>query len=128
MTTADIIVIITSLAALSGSAIAIWRSIKTAPAEIRNTDADAAESSAQAVTLYAKQVSDLKREIMEMEKAHELSYQELKNDNADMRRRLDVLQKENDLLRDWAQRLAHQVQALGGTPVAMVKPNLASNE
>ncbi len=97
LTIGDLIAIIAAVSAL------LVAFFKTRP-EIRKLDGDAAKSYSEAAHNYASQVTDLQERLARAEK--ELAT-------------LTKLREENSDLREWAERLVHQVRSLGGEPVTL---------
>lgn len=92
--------------ALFASVVALVVALKKAPHENSNLDAGTAESSAQAVALYSKEIVNLKKRIGELEKEMTSVCNELQQ-----------VKHENYILREHNVRLSAQVVSLGGTPV-----------
>jgi hypothetical protein len=96
------------VAALIVALISIGLSVLKTRPEIHNLTGDAAQSYSEAARNYAAQVVDLQTRLTRAEEtisAHSAELSKMMAENAD--------------LRDWAERLVHQVRSLGGDPVKM---------
>lgn len=101
--------------AILASIIAVALSILKTKPEIRSINGETAESYSQAARNYADQVVDLQTRLSKAE--HSL---------AAIMGEVNELRKNNADLREWAERLTHQVKSLGGDPVQMrVRPEAA---
>ena len=97
---------IASLAGVLGGLIAIYATWRKVPHENRGFDASAAEAFEKAATSAAERATRLEERIEKLERL-----------TADQETRIETLEAENDDLRDWAERLVHQVQSMGLEPV-----------
>lgn len=113
-----ITILISSLVSLLGSGLVVWVAAKKAPAEIRGIDADATKTNAEAaIALNEGLVRRVER--LEAELAEACEQVE------GMKKEISDLRAENTALHNWAERLAHQVQSMGGVPVPLShKPRL----
>jgi len=101
--------------AIVGSVIAIALSILKTKPEIRSINGETAESYSQAARNYADQVVDLQTRLSKAEQSLSVIMGEV-----------NQLRKQNEDLREWAERLTHQVKSMGGEPVQMrVRPDAA---
>ncbi len=114
MSEAVLTVVISSAFALVASWGTVLVMLRKAPSEINKNNADASEGNAKAaVTLnegLVKRVEKVEGELAEaciQVESMQIEIRELRN--------------ENSLLRDWADRLTHQVISLRGIPVSMVE-------
>ena len=94
--------------ALVASFVAILVSLFKTKPEIRALSGDSAESYSEAAKNYAEQVVKLQERLTKAEESL-----------ATVMGEINELRKENGDLRDWAERLTHQVKSLGAVPVAM---------
>lgn len=101
---------IASFIAVIGSFVSIYIVYRKLPHETHGIDASAVESYERAVTSAANRAVKLEERISHLEKI-----------TADQNDRIDALEQENSDLRDWVERLVHQVQSLGHDPVKMRK-------
>jgi predicted nucleic acid-binding Zn-ribbon protein len=95
------IAIIASLVAIGVSV------IKTKP-EIRSINGETAESYSQAARNYADEVVNLQTRLTKAEQSL-----------ASVMGEVNDLRKQNEDLREWAERLTHQIKSLGAEPVAI---------
>lgn len=114
MNASDIIAALTSFLALVGSGIAVYVAWRKAPREVANLDADTAGKWQTIADKSAGQVEKLTARVDALEKLSQ-----------EQEERIRCLEEENADLRDWAERLVHQIKAQGIEPVKMRtrKPN-----
>ena len=110
----DIAVIIGIISAI-GSVSAILISIFKQPHELKNVDADTVKKYAEAASLSADRPQNV---VEEFDSYRKLSEERINALQAKVTE-LEKYKNENEILRDWAERLVHQVQSLGGSPVPM---------
>ena len=96
------------IVAIIASIVAVALSIVKTKPEIKAINGETAESYSQAASNYASQVVDLQTRLSKAE--HSL---------ATIMSEVNELRKNNADLREWAERLTHQVKSLGGDPVQM---------
>jgi|GEM_PF-5995980 len=103
------------IAAVILAALALWKAFTTARPEAKKlageaqaSEADAAESYANVVTIYAGEIRKMRDELAALESRIKIQESEL-----------GKLRQENADLRDWAERLHFQVKSLGHEPVKM---------
>lgn len=101
---------ITSIVSIVGAAMAIYAVWRKVPHEARGFDASAAEAFEKAATSAAERATRLEARIEKLEKL-----------TSDQEARIETLECENEDLRDWIERLVHQVQSLGAVPVQIRK-------
>ena len=106
---------ISAAIAMLVSAIAVYVAWRKAPAEVATLHAQSQEAGAKTLLQYmqvlqtsAEQVNKLSDRIAVLEERTEKQECEI-----------EELRKDNVLLREWATRLAHQVQSLGAKPVEL---------
>ena len=129
--TISIIVII--LGGISGI---VWtylkgkKELKRQNVDINGAAIDNSKDALEIVILSTKQVLDLKREISDAEHrmkidretlmtAYNQQITDMQTEIADVKAQLTERDKRLEELQDWAERLVHQVQSLGGVPVPM---------
>lgn len=98
-----------------GSISAILISIFKQPHEVKNVDADTVKKYAEAASLSADRAQTIVEEFNAYRKQSEEKINTLQAKVLELEKYKD----ENEVLRDWAERLVHQVQSLGGSPVPM---------
>jgi hypothetical protein len=94
--------------AIIASLVAVGLSIVKTKPEIRSINGETAESYSQAASNYAAQVVDLQTRLSKAEQGLAVVMGEV-----------NELRKNNADLREWAERLTHQVKSMGGDPVQM---------
>ena len=101
------ITLIVAIVGVVGSISGILLSLRKYPHEAAGIDAETMKTYTEALKMQQERYDVL----------------EAKFDayRAEIESRIDTLEEENDLLKDWAERLVHQVQALGEVPVK-IKP------
>jgi len=110
------LIIAAAIGALPGVLALIVQS-KKRNAEIDCAEAEAAESYASVAKSYAAEVISLRKEI-----------NELRKELFETKKQVRDQDREIQDLRDWAERLVHQVQSLGSVPVEMRKVKRLRNE
>lgn len=109
---ADWASVLTGIAAIVMSIVALYNARRKTNAEVHLTDAEAAGkigmAAASLVEPLQKRLTVVEAELVETCQQIEAMEQEIK-----------ALREENDLLRDWANRLVYQVQSLGVEPVKL---------
>ncbi len=115
---------IASIVAVIASVIALLLSIRKAPHEENSLDAGAAKDAMEAASSAAKMASEAVNTVANLRRQMNQQRIEYENRLADWEKRfneqaeeLRKVVEENENLREWAKRLVHQVQALGGDPV-----------
>lgn len=109
----NIAAFIAALFSVSASAAAVIIALRKAPHEVRqlevgakNTEADVASKYQSIAEKAAERALKLDDRMLTLEKENEL-----------LRSEMNALKASNEDLREWADRLVHQVIGLGGTPV-----------
>lgn len=102
-----------------------WQIYKWLSGEKKSIDSTGAEDISQAAATLIKPLKD---EITEVRIKNTQLEAMMQNNNIDWQKKFDKLsleytqmQTELVLFKDWAQRLVHQIQSLGETPVPMVR-------
>lgn len=106
--------ILTGIMGLLTALGALWVALKKRPSEIRVMDADAATKLSSAATSL---VEPLQKRIDALESDMAAACEQID----ELEKKVKALKVENGYLVDWAQRLVHQVQSLGGHPVEMTR-------
>ena len=102
---------ISGIAALLLSIVALYKAFKQTSHDITITEASASKAFQEAANMAAERALSLEKRMKEMEEKILVLQLEL------------IETKEiNDCLKDWAERLVHQVISLGGDPVKMKQP------
>jgi predicted nuclease with TOPRIM domain len=109
----DFVTVFTLVASISAVIIA-WR---RAPAEVRQINNSAANSISEAAKILVepltKRVDDLEVELADACD----KYDTLKGKYETLEEQYRELRRENEIMDEWARRLVHQVQSMGGAPV-----------
>lgn len=108
MTIAEYAAIIMSTGSIIVSIWSIIRGIKITPHEVTGMDASAAESSAQAVALYAKEIREMREQMSLYEANHEI-----------LKEQFEALKRDYERVVEHNKRLMAQVISMGGLPVKM---------
>lgn len=111
--------LIIGVAGVIGSIAAIVLALRKYPYESRNMDASAAKAYAEAAKSSADRAKEIADEWDAYRKQSETQIENLEKEVRELKISLKVRQEELENLRDWAERLVHQVQSLGAVPVAM---------
>jgi len=109
----SILDIMASVIAIAVSVFALYRSYKMVPREMKSTDADTMHTYEQIAELSASRALRTEERITALEKDVESQRQTIELQSIE----IEKLKCENIDLKDWAERLVHQVQALGEIPV-----------
>jgi hypothetical protein len=99
---------VTSIVALIGALVALYVAWRKTPAEVKNVDADTAGKYQEIADKAAIRALALEERVTDLEATM------LKQAG-----QIAILQAENALLRNWADRLVHQVRMRGDVPVEM---------
>lgn len=101
--------LISNLAAIVLALVAVYVAWRKTPAERRDIEGSAADKFEQIAGRAALRIDTLEKRVDELER-------QLK----DAKSRIGELEGENGDLRDWAERLVHQVRSLGQEPVKLL--------
>lgn len=120
--------LIIGIAGVIGSMAAIFLALRKYPHESRNLDAqaskgfaEAAKLSEEAAKLSASRAAISLSELEEYKHETNLEIQALRTEINDLKAELRERDERLEDLRDWAERLVHQVMSLGGEPVKIRK-------
>ena len=118
----EIIAIIVAIGALIGNVI-MWRKL---PHETKEIDARAESQDADTASKYQAIADKAAERALRLEERMEAKVlklecrvDELESEVAKLTEEINWQRTENSNLRDWAERLVHQVQSLGGEPVKL---------
>jgi hypothetical protein len=107
----DIVSLIMGIASIA-TAVIVWRKFKP---EVRILDADAATKYAELVDRAAKRESEYQNRIDSIQARMAL----LETRQGELEAQVEAANQRAEKFEGWAKRLTHQVQSLGGVPVAM---------
>ena len=113
--------LIVGIIGVIGSVSAIALALRKYPFESRNMDASAAKSYAEAAKSSADRAKEIADEFEEYKLETEAELKKLNNEIRSLKIALKERQETLDDLRDWAERLVHQIQSLGAEPVKIRK-------
>jgi N-acetylglucosamine kinase-like BadF-type ATPase len=126
---------IMTIITIIGAAVTVYFAIRSKPREIRKLDgevgAEGIESIGDALRIAreaALQVADMSNALNEEKKKNRYELDGLRMEVNELKFELDKATAEIEVLRDWAERLVHQVQSLGAEPVKMKQPRKVSRE
>ncbi len=111
--------LIIGIVSIFGSLSAIALSLRKYPFESRNMDALAAKSYAEAARSSADRAKEIAGEFEKYQLETESELKRLNDEIRSLKITLKERQETLEDLRDWAERLVHQVQSLGSEPVKM---------
>jgi len=119
---------IMTLITIVGAAVTVYFAIKSKPKELRHMDgdigADGIDSIGDALKIArdaAAQVAEISNALNDEKKKNRYELDGLRMEVNELKFELEQATAEIETLRDWAERLVHQVQSLGAEPVK-VKP------
>lgn len=112
MSISEAIALIASFGALLGTGAGVYIAWRKTPAEKRQLDSGAAEKWEGIASRSAQRIATLEKRVDELEATIET----IQRADGEQIAQLEI---ERDELKSWAERLVHQVQSLGGQPVAL---------
>lgn len=112
--------LILGIVSIIGSLAAVLIAILRRPHEVKNLDADTVKKYAEAASSSADRAHDTAVELEEYRKNSEAKIKSLEDKITE----LEAYKAENESLRNWSERLVHQVISLGGIPVPMKLANV----
>lgn len=110
----NLLTAVSSLVAILISAGTLYIALRKMPVEKKSIEVDTAQKYQLIADGAAERALKLADRIDELEKLID-----------EQQKKIEVLEKENAMVRDWAERLVHQVRMLGFDPVGL---NMRTNE